>query len=126
MASRLRRLRDGGRREPALNVYQRSLLQTALFGKAAEGDRPARHLHRGDAVLPFMSRLAGQVVNRPRRQEPRRPIETAGLASRKRYRRRGAERYAEDMLEHRPVSVPSDPGTRVVADQQRLDKFTRL
>ena len=61
-----------------------------------------------------MTRLARQMINRPRRQEPRHSIETAGLASPKPHRRRGSERYAEDMLEHRPVSVPANSGTRVV------------
>jgi hypothetical protein len=29
----------------------------------------------------------------------------------KTHRRRGAELYAKDMLEHRPISVPGDSGT---------------
>src|SRR5271166_6005593 len=30
------------------------------------------------------------------------------------------------MPEHQPVSVPPNPGTRIVADQQGLDEFARL
>src|SRR5215472_2211109 len=99
------------------------LEQPALLRQAAEGDRPSRHLHGSNAVLPFMPRLPRQMIDRPRRQEHRRPIETAALASPKPHRRRSSERDAEDMLEHRPVSVPADSGTRVVADQQSLDKL---
>ena len=79
----------------------------------------------GDAVLPSMPRLAGEMIDRPRRQLCRRPIETAGPATPEPQRRRRSERDAEDMLEHRPVSVPANPGTRVVADQQGLDEFAR-
>ena len=73
-----------------------------------------------------MSGLAGQVIDRSRRQQHRRPIETTRPASPETHRRRGAQRDAEDMLEHRPVAVPADPGPRVIADQQGLDEFVRL
>jgi hypothetical protein len=66
------------------------------------------------------------MIDRPRRQERRCSIETAGLASPETHRRRGAERDAKDMLEHRPVSVPANSGTWVVADQKGLDEFGRL
>lgn len=39
-------------------------VQSALLGQGAEGDRPARRGHRGDAVLPFVARFAGQMIDR--------------------------------------------------------------
>src|SRR6516162_5169557 len=94
---------DGPRAEP-------------LLRQAAEGDRPARHFHGGDAVLPFMARLAGQMIDRPRREKRRDPIVTAAPASPEPHRRRGSERDAENMLEYRPVSVPPNSSARVVTD----------
>ena len=73
-----------------------------------------------------MSSLAGQMIDRSRRQQHRRPVETTRPASPETHRRRGAQRDAEDMLEHRPVAVPPDPGARVIADHQGLDEFVRL
>ena len=66
--------------EFGLSRRLRVFAQTAFLRQAAEGDRPARHLHRGDAVLPFVSRRARQMIDRPRRQEHRCSIETAGPA----------------------------------------------
>ena len=76
-------------------------------------------------MLPFVPRFAGQMIDRPRPQDGRRPIEAAMAAAAETHRRRGAERDAENMLEDRTVPVPANSGTRIVADQQRLDEFAR-
>src|SRR5437588_777200 len=81
-----------------------------MVGQAVDGDRPARHLHLSDAVLPFVPRFAAQMIDRPRRQWRRRAVEAAGSAPPEPHRRRCPQRNADDMLEHRTVAVPSDPG----------------
>jgi hypothetical protein len=35
------------------------------------------------------------------------------------------ERYPDDMLEHGPIAVPSNPGAWIVADQQSLHEIRR-
>src|SRR5271156_5314440 len=100
---------------PALDVdYKRIPCHTALLRQAAEGDGPARRFDRGDAVLPFVSSLPGQAIDRSRPQPQLRPAEAPRPPPPKTHRRRRAQRDAEDMLERRPVPVPPDPGPRIV------------
>src|SRR6266496_3558436 len=65
------------------------------------------------------------MVDRPRRQRCGGTVEAARLAAPKSHRRGRAERNTNDMLEHRPVAVPSDAGPRIVADEQSLDELVR-
>ena len=93
--------------------------------QAAKGDRPTDHLHLRYAVLPFMASLAGEVVDRPRRQKGRRPIRATRIPSPKPERRRRAKRNANDVLEDGPIAMPAYPSARIVADHQSLFELIR-
>ena len=97
-----------------------------LLGQAAEGDRPACHVHLSDAVLPIVPRFAAQVVDRSRRQLGGSPVKASSAASSESHRRRRPKRDADDMLEHRTIPMPTDPGARIVPDQQRLNEVIRF
>src|SRR3546814_13296909 len=60
------------------------------------------------------------MIDRAGREREREAREFLALLAAKAHRRRGAERDADNMLEHRPVAMPPDPGTRAVGDEQRL------
>jgi hypothetical protein len=92
---------------------------------SAKGDRPACHVHLRNAVLPFVSSFAREMVDGSRRQQCRRPIKAARPASAEPHRRRRAERNADDMLEDGPITMPADPGARIVADHQGLHERVR-
>src|SRR6478609_6839501 len=62
--------------------------------QAAEGDRPARHRHRRDAVLPLVPRFTAQMVNRSGSQHGGGAIEARGAAPAEPHRRGGTERDA--------------------------------
>ena len=68
-----------GMRAPAMPGSARASAADLLAAlrKAADGDRPARRLHRHDAVLPAVADLAGKMVDRSRRQRLGSACETA-------------------------------------------------
>ena len=102
-----------------------TLLHECFSPQAAEGDRPARHRHRRDAVLPLVPRFAAQMVNRSGSQLGGGAVEASSPAPAESHRRGGTERDADNMLEHRTITMPADPGARIVPNQQRLNQILR-
>jgi hypothetical protein len=76
----------------------------------------------GYAVLPFVPRLAAQMVNRSGHQLDGSPIKTAGSAAAESHRRRYPKRNADDVFAYGAIPVPTDPGTRIISDQQGLNE----
>jgi hypothetical protein len=100
-------------------------LHEFFLRQAAEGDRPARHRHRRDAVLPLAPRFAAQMVNRSGSQLGGGAIKASSPASAASHRRGGTERDADNTLEHRTITMPADPGARIVPNEQRLNQILR-
>src|SRR3546814_8303692 len=98
-------------------------LRSVAVAKRSEGDRPAWDLHRRDTMLPVGPHLVLQMIDRAGREREREAREFLALLAAKAHRRRGAERDADNMLEHRPVAMPPDTGTRAVGEDR---KSTRL
>ena len=76
----------------------------------------------GYAVFPFVPRLAAQMVNRSGLQLGGSPTKTAGPASSETHRRRRPKRNADDVSEYGAIPVPTDPGGRIIPDQQGLNE----
>ena len=115
--------------EPAgavLPLSMASPLSELLRCQAAEGYRPACFGHLGDAMLPPVPRFAAEMVNRSGWQLGGDPIKPAGSASSESHRRRRPDRNPQDMFEHAAIPMPTDPGARIVLDQQRLNEFVRF
>ena len=104
------------------------LVRDALaFGRqSAKGDRKAQLLSRRDAVLPIMASGARKKIGGARLQMEAGAIEPGIGPPAKAQRRRRAERNADDLIEHVAVTVPADPGARVIAGEQNVDEVARL
>ena len=94
--------------------------------QAPEGDRPARHRHFGNAVLPLVTRLAAQVIDRSCRQADCGTLEAAPLASAEPHCRGRAKRNPDHVFKYQTIAMPANPGSDVVANEQRLNEFVRL
>src|SRR3546814_6574735 len=110
-----------------ISDWSSDVCSSDLVGEAAEGDRPARLLHRCDAMLPLVPGFTSEVIDAARRERRTGPLELPVHTAAQPQAGRGTERDADDVLEHRAVLVPANAGTGIVANDQRLDrKSTRL
>src|ERR1700738_3001387 len=65
------------------------------------------------------------MVNRSGSQLGGGAIEASGPAPAESHRRGGTERDADNMLEHRTITMPADPGAQIVPNKQRLNQTPR-
>ena len=63
------------------------------------------------------------MVNRSGSQLGGGAIEASSPAPAESHRRGGTERDADNMLEHRTITMPADPGARIVPNEQRLNQI---
>src|SRR3546814_11268728 len=99
------------RRPPGSTRTDTLLPDTTLVRSAAEGERPARLLHRGDARLPLVPGFTSEVIDAARRERRTGPLELPVHTAAQPQAGRGTERDADDVLEHRAVLVPANAGT---------------
>src|SRR5262249_4151243 len=92
---------------------------------AAERHRIAQAIERRDAVLPFAAHGAPQQIRRARLQFDRGALPSAGALSPQPKAAPRAERDADDILEHRAVAMPADPGARRVFGDERMREGVR-
>src|SRR3546814_3969334 len=90
-----------------ISDWSSDVCSSDLVGEAAEGDRPARLLHRCDAMLPLVPGFTSEVIDAARRERRTGPLELPVHTAAQPQAGRGTERDADDVLEHRAVLVPS-------------------
>ena len=76
-------------------------------------------------MLPLVPRFATKVVNRSGSQLGGGTIEASSAAPAKSHCRGGTERDADNVLEHRTITMPADPGAGIVPNEQRLNQILR-
>ena len=94
------------RHVPAQHLLLLFSCPAARLGQAPKSNRPARDLHLGNAMFPFMSSLATEVVNRPRRQRRRTAIEAARPSATEAHRRRRTTCSKQDRSRCHPIPAP--------------------
>ncbi len=77
-------------------------------------------------MLPGITDLAVHVIDRARVKARRGTVEAVPAASAKPHRCRRAQRYPDNMFEHRAILVPADAGPCAVFDDQRLLESLRI
>lgn len=75
-------------------------------------------------MLPAMPCLAAKMVRRTRLELDGSPLEAGICTVPETQDRRCRERNADDVLEHRAVTVPADTGTRIISRNQRLHEIS--
>ena len=71
-------------------------------------------------MLSRVPRLSREMVDAARLQRGLCPLEPGILALSEPHYRRRAQRETNDMLEDRPISVPTNPGADILPDQKGL------